>query len=57
MTARARLVAVQVQVELVVDDGEHLSPATASPITVPAVDLDKLPQIIRDGLDAYEADA
>lgn len=38
---RVRLVAVQVQVEAVIDDGEHLTPVPIAPARIAGADFEK----------------
>jgi hypothetical protein len=52
---RLRLVQLIVTPVLVADDGEHLTPVQAAPITVPAADLDGFPASFREQLAEQEA--
>jgi hypothetical protein len=47
---KVRLAAVTVQPIVMLDDGEHLNPVDTTSMTVPAIQLDELPRLLRDAL-------
>lgn len=51
---RVRLVNITVQVQAFADDGNSLQPLELSPATIPAADLERLPELIRQSLSDIE---
>lgn len=47
MSTTARLVSIQLQFEIMADDGEHLHHLNVDPVIIPAESIDAIPQGIR----------
>lgn len=56
MTARLRVVSYTVQPQVMLDDGEHLSPVQLNPVVIPAVEWPNVVMMMADALAAMQAE-
>ncbi len=55
MSARLRIAAVTVQVQLVADDGDNLAPVPVDPVTISGADWPNVVEIVTDAVARLQA--